>query len=87
MVGGDIGAKNLSLLKPQGTMTVYGVASGQDFQIFVLALLFKAATVKGYILYNESPESIAQFTEELTERIAAGRRQSARSSRHTQNYR
>jgi len=75
MVGGDIGAQNLSLLKPQGTMTVYGVASGQDFQISALALLFKAATVKGYILYNESPESLAQFTEELMGHLAAGRLQ------------
>jgi NADPH2:quinone reductase len=75
MVGGDIGAQNLSVLKRQGTMTVYGAASGQDFQLSALGLLFKAATVKGYIVYNESPQSMAQFTEELRGHLAAGRLQ------------
>ncbi len=75
MVGGNIGAKNLRLLKPQGTMTIYGAASGQDFQLSALGLLFKAATVKGYIVYNESPHSMAQFTEELMGHLAAGRLQ------------
>jgi NADPH2:quinone reductase len=75
MVGGDIGAQNLSVLKPQGTMTVYGVASGQDFQLSALGLLYKAITVKGYIVYNESPQSMAQFTDELRGHLAAGRLQ------------
>lgn len=75
MVGGEIGAQNLSLLKPQGTMTVYGAASGQDFQISALALLYNALTVKGYIVYHESPQRIAQFTEELRNHLVAGRLQ------------
>ncbi|MFN7943866.1 MAG: quinone oxidoreductase [Blastocatellia bacterium] len=73
MVGGEIGAKNLSLLKSQGVMTVYGFASGEDFQISAQGLLFRAATVKGYIVYNESPQTLAQFTEELMNHVAAGR--------------
>lgn len=73
MAGGDIGAQSFSLLKWQGTMTVYGAASGQDFQLSALELLFKAATVKGYIVYNESPLSMAQYTEELMGHVAAGR--------------
>lgn len=73
MVGGEIGAKNLSLLKSQGVMTVYGFASGEDFQISAQGLLFRAATVKGYIVYNESPQTLTQFTEELMNHVAAGR--------------
>jgi len=75
MVGGDIGAQNITLLKPRGTMTVYGAASGQDFHISALSLLFKAATVRGYIVYNETPQSVAQFTKELMDLLAAGRLQ------------
>lgn len=73
MVGGEIGARNVELLAAGATMIVYGAASGEDFQISALGLLGKNLTVRGYTLYSESPETLAEFTRELTAHVEAGR--------------
>lgn len=75
MVGGEIGAQNLRCLARGGTMIVYGAASGQDFSISALGLLGQSHTVKGYTLYQETPESLAHFTGELMAHIKEGRLQ------------
>ena len=71
MVGGDIGRSNFKVLAVGGTMQVYGAASGEDFQISALNLLFKAQTVKGYNLNYETPENMYKFTGELMKLVAA----------------
>lgn len=73
MVGGEIGSRNVGCLAAGATMIVYGVASGEDFQISALSLLGKNLTVKGYTLYSESPETLAAFTRELMSHVAAER--------------
>jgi NADPH2:quinone reductase len=75
MVGGDIGKQNLKCLATGGTMTVYGAASGEDFQISALSLLFRMQTVKGYNLNFETRENMAAFTKELMTHIAENRLQ------------
>ena len=73
MVGGEIGKRNFECLATDGTMIVYGAASGEDFQISALSLLGKMQTVKGYNLNLETPQNMAAFTQELLANIAAGR--------------
>jgi len=72
MVGGELGSQNLKCLAHLGTMYVYGAASGEDFQISALSILRKSLTVKGYVLYDETRESIAEFTKELMTYVAGG---------------
>jgi len=73
MVGGEIGRQNLKCLATGGTMTVYGAASGEDFQISALSLLGRMQTVKGYNLNLETRENMAAFTKELMSRITENR--------------
>ncbi len=73
MVGGEIGRQNLKCLAAGGTMTVYGAASGEDFQVSALSLLGKMQTVKGYNLNLETRENMAAFTKELMSHIAENR--------------
>ncbi len=73
MVGGEIGKQNLKCLATGGTMTVYGAASGEDFQISALSLLGRMQTVKGYNLNLETRENMAAFTTELMTHVAANR--------------
>lgn len=65
MVGGEIVAKNLELLAVNGTMWVYGSASGEDYKLSVLDLLDKNLIVRGYWLTLESPARRAEFAAEL----------------------
>lgn len=71
MVGGSIGSRNAELLAEKGTMIVFGAASGEDFQISALGLLGKNLTVRGYTLYGEKPETLAEFTRELMSQLEA----------------
>ncbi len=75
MVGGEIGKQNFKCLATGGTMTVYGAASGEDFQISALNLLGKMQTVKGYNLNLETRENMAAYTKELMTHIAENRLQ------------
>ena len=65
MVGGEIVGKNLELLAVNGTMWVYGSASGEDYKLSVLDLLDKNLIVRGYWLTLESPARRAEFAAEL----------------------
>jgi NADPH:quinone reductase len=73
MVGGDIVAKNLKVLAKNGTMWIYGSASGEDFQVSVLSLMQKNHVIRGYWLMNESIENRIKFTKELLGHLGAGR--------------
>lgn len=73
MVGGEIVAKNLKVLAKNGTMWVYGAASGEDFKVSVLSLMAKNHAIRGYWLMNESVENRVRFTKELLEHFGAGR--------------
>ena len=73
MVGGDIVEKNLKVLAVNGTMWVYGTASGQDYKLSVLGLLNKNHIVRGYWLTLESPAARAAYAAELLDHIKAGR--------------
>jgi NADPH:quinone reductase len=73
MVGGEIVAQNLKVLAKNGTMWIYGAASGEDFQISVLSLMEKNHIVRGYWLMNEPIENRIAFTKELLSHIRAGR--------------
>lgn len=73
MVGGEIVAKNLKVLAKNGTMIVYGSASGEDFKISVLNLMYKNHAVRGYWLMNESLENRIKFTKELLGHIKENR--------------
>lgn len=73
MVGGEIVAKNLKVLAKHGTMIVYGAASGEDFKISVLNLMYKNHAVRGYWLMNESLENRIRFTKELLGHIRENR--------------
>ncbi|MDQ3219376.1 MAG: quinone oxidoreductase [Acidobacteriota bacterium] len=65
MVGGEVGRQNLKILAIGGTLHVYGAASGEDFQISALGVLFNMHTVKGYNLNREKPENLVKYTGEL----------------------
>lgn len=73
MVGGSIVAKNLEVLAKNGTMIVYGAASGEDFKVSVLSLMEKNHRIQGYWLMNESMENRVRFTKQLLEHLGAGR--------------
>lgn len=73
MVGGDIGSRNVELLAENATMIVFGAASGKDFQISALGLMSKNLAVRGYTLYSESPDTLADFTRELMSLVEADR--------------
>jgi NADPH2:quinone reductase len=73
MVGGAIVGENLKVLAKNGTMWVYGAASGEDFKISVLSLMAKNHIIRGYWLMNESIENRVRFTRELLGHISAGR--------------
>lgn len=73
MVGGEIVGKNLKVLAKNGTMWVYGAASGEDYKVSVLSLMHKNHTIRGYWLMNESIENRIAFTKELLEHFRAGR--------------
>lgn len=73
MVGGEIVAQNLKVLAKNGTMWVYGAASGEDYKVSVLSLMQKNHKIQGYWLMNESNENRASFTGELLEHFNAGR--------------
>lgn len=73
MVGGEIGQRNFECLAVKGTMIVYGAASGEDFKISALNLLFKAQNAKSYNLNFETQENMVKFTGELMDHIAGDR--------------
>lgn len=73
MTGGEVGSQNIHCLAERGTMFIYGAASGQDFKLSALAILRKDLTIKGYTLYQETPQDLAQFAQELTKNFAEGR--------------
>jgi NADPH2:quinone reductase len=75
MVGGEVVGQNLKVLATNGTMWIYGSASGEDFQISALSLMQKNHIVRGYWLRNETIENRIAFTRELLEHIRAGRLQ------------
>ena len=75
MVGGAIVAQNLKVLAKNGTMWIYGAASGEDFKVSVLSLMHKNHIIRGYWLMNESIENRIKFTKELLGHIAANRLQ------------
>jgi NADPH:quinone reductase len=75
MVGGEIVGKNLELLAVNGTMWVYGSASGEDYTLSVLDLLDKNLIVRGYWLTLEPPSRKAEFAAELVEQIKKERLQ------------
>lgn len=75
MVGGDIVAKNLKVLAKNGTMWIYGSASGEDFKVSVLSLMAKNHTIRGYWLMNESVENRIAFTKELLGNLKENRLQ------------
>lgn len=75
MVGGEIVGKNLGVLAVNGTMWVYGSASGENYNLPVLSLLGKNHTVRGYWLTLEPPERRTQFATELIEHFGARRLQ------------
>lgn len=75
MVGGEMVGQNLKVLAKNGTMWIYGAASGEDFRLSVLSLMQKNHVVRGYWLRNESTENRTAFTEELLGHISAGRLQ------------
>ncbi len=75
MVGGDIVAKNLKVLAKNGTMWIYGSASGEDFKVSVLSLMSKNHAIRGYWLMNESVENRIAFTKELLGHLKGNRLQ------------
>lgn len=75
MVGGEIGKSNIKYFASGATMIVYGSASGEDFQISAQELLGRSLKIEGYTLYNETPETLARFSEELMSHIDANRLQ------------
>jgi len=73
MVGGEIVGHNLKVLAKNGTMWIYGAASGEDFRLSVLSLMQKNHIVRGYWLSNESVENRIRYTHELLEHLREGR--------------
>ena len=72
MVGGEIVGKNLKVLAKNGTMWVYGAASGEDFAVSVLGLMAKNHAIRGYWLMNETIENRIKFTKELLGHLGSG---------------
>lgn len=75
MVGGAIVGQNLKVLAKNGTMWIYGAASGEDFKVSVLSLMHKNHIIRGYWLMNETVENRIKYTKELLGHIAANRLQ------------
>lgn len=75
MVGGEIVGQNFKVLAKNGTMWIYGAASGEDFQISALSLMRRNHIVRGYWLSNETIENRVAFTEELLGHLKANRLQ------------
>lgn len=75
MVGGEIVGENLKVLAVNGTMWVYGAASGKDYKLSVLGLMHKNHIVRGYLLTLETPENRTKFVKELLGYISENRLQ------------
>ncbi|HLM01345.1 MAG TPA: zinc-binding dehydrogenase [Pyrinomonadaceae bacterium] len=75
MVGGEIVGQNLKVLSTNGTMWIYGAASGEDYRLSALSLMQKNHIVRGYWLRNETTENRLAFTRELLGHIRDGRLQ------------
>ena len=70
MVGGEIVGKNLQVLGVNGTMWIYGSASGEGYDLPVLGLMQKNHIVRGYWLALETAANRAAYAAELAEKIA-----------------
>ena len=75
MVGGEIVEENLKVLAVNGTMWIYGAASGKDYKFSALGLMYKNHIVRGYWLTLETPENRARFAQELLRHVAEKRLQ------------
>ncbi len=75
MVGGEIGKRSAEVLARNGTMIVYGSASGQPSMFAGQQLIFKSQTIRGYSLYNESPQKLAAYTHQLVQYVTEGKLQ------------
>lgn len=73
MVGGEIVGQNLKVLAVNGTMWIYGAASGESFDLPVLSLMQKNHIVRGYWLVLEPAQNRERFAAELADHVAAGR--------------
>lgn len=73
MVGGDVVGENLKVLALNGTMWIYGAATGKDYKISALGLMNKNHIVRGYWLTLEKPEKRAAFAGELLRHVAEKR--------------
>jgi NADPH:quinone reductase-like Zn-dependent oxidoreductase len=75
-VGGALGAELVKLLKPGGTMVVYGALSMEPLQIPGGQLIFRTATVRGFWLTDwkkrASTEERARAMKDLLEAMVAG---------------
>ncbi|NJL42140.1 MAG: quinone oxidoreductase [Leptolyngbyaceae cyanobacterium SM1_4_3] len=72
-VGGEIGSQSLKCLAQNGMMIIYGQSSGKDFQLASSDVFFKSLTIKGYLVRNETPENLSQYTKKLMKLLDQGR--------------
>lgn len=71
-VGGEIGGQSLKCLAQNGTMIIYGQSSDKDFQLLSSDVFFKGLMIKGYLVRNETPENLSQYTKELMKLLDQG---------------
>lgn len=64
-VGGEIGSQSFKCLAHGGAMIIYGQSSDQGFQLPSSNIFFKSLTIKGYLVRDESPEKLGEYTREL----------------------
>lgn len=55
-IGGEVLSGTLPALAQKGSLTTIGYAGGQEATINVMQLIWKAATIKSFLLFNESVE-------------------------------
>lgn len=72
-VGGEIGNQSFKCLAPGGTMIIYGQSSDRGFQFLSSDVFFRRLTIKGYLVRDETPEKLGEYTKELMKLFDDGR--------------
>lgn len=71
-IGGKILSEALTILAPGGSLTTLGYAGGQESTINVTNLIWKVASIKGFLLFNESVATRTAAWSVITKLLASG---------------
>lgn len=72
-IGGKILSEALTVLAPGGSLTTIGYSGGKESTIDLTSLIWKIASIKGFLLFTESVATRAAAWAEIAKLIESGR--------------